>query len=283
MKQIGTGILPESEIYFCSPSEKAKKLYYNVLCAGHFYCDSNYRLVRESYNSILILYVANGTFTFKNNDGGFVTAKKNEFVILDCYSPHEYFTDDSLEFLWIHIDGANCRDICREITASVGNIIKTGKHGYIKELLSRIYEGIRNGNHYTEAELSVNIYKMLLEFLNCGTSSLSDSGQSENSISSVKGYIAEHLNEKITVEKLAEISNMSSTHFSRVFRQQTGFSPYDYVLSSRLNKAKEYLLKTDMTVTQIAYETGFNSEANFIFCFTKNEGISPGKFRKLNF
>lgn len=76
---------------------------------------------------------------------------------------------------------------------------------------------------------------------------------------------------------------MSTTHFSRVFKQQTGFSPYDYVLMMRLNKAKELLLKTDMYIAEIAYETGFNSEANFVYCFKNIEGISPGKFRKLNF
>ena len=105
----------------------------------------------------------------------------------------------------------------------------------------------------------------------------------EDNIQRVKEYITEHLGESISVEALSEIANMSVTNFSRVFRQQTGFSPYDYVLSSRLNKAKECLLRTDMSVTQIAYETGFNSEANFIYCFTKSEGISPGKFRKLKF
>jgi AraC family transcriptional regulator len=76
---------------------------------------------------------------------------------------------------------------------------------------------------------------------------------------------------------------MSPSHFSRVFKQQTGFSPYDYVLVSRLNRAKEYLQKTSMTVSEIAYEVGFNSDTNFIFFFKSNTGLSPAKFRKLKF
>ena len=77
--------------------------------------------------------------------------------------------------------------------------------------------------------------------------------------------------------------HMSPSHFSRVFKQQTGFSPYDYVLIVRLNRAKELLQRTSMTVSEIAYETGFNSESNFIYFFTTNVGISPGKFRRLKF
>ena len=96
-------------------------------------------------------------------------------------------------------------------------------------------------------------------------------------------YISENLNENLTVACLAEKVNMSISHFSRVFSRQTGFSPYDYVLLSRLNRAKYLLQETDMTIAAVAYEVGFNSESNFIYFFTENEGISPGKFRKLKF
>lgn len=273
--------MEKSEIYFSSPSLKAKKLYYNTLSAGHFYCDKDYHLKRECFDSILLVHIIDGTFTFRTGNGEFVTAKNKDTVIMDCYEPHEYWTADSLEFLWIHIDGPNCRAICSEIISTDGNISKSVKHGYIKEIIYKIFEGVKGAACFSEHELSFAIYELLIELLN--PSKAKNGKHHEESIAKAKEYIFEHLNERITVESLAKISNMSPTHFSRVFRQQTGFSPYDYVLSSRLNKAKEYLLKTDMSVTQIAYEAGFNSEANFIYCFTNNEGISPGKFRKLKF
>lgn len=281
MKQIGPGILPKSEIFFSSPSLKAKKLYYNVLCAGHFYCDNSYHLKRDNYDSILILHIIDGTFTFKGENGEFLTAEKTDTVILDCYESHEYFAEDSVEFLWIHIDGVNSREICREIISDNGNISKSVKYNYLRDLLFKIFSDVKNGVIIPEQQLSFSIYEMLLELLN--PSKTKDKTIHEENIARTKEYIVSHLNEQITVEILADVANMSVTNFSRVFRQQTGFSPYDFVLSTRLNKAKEYLLQTNMSVTQIAYETGFNSESNFIYCFTNNEGISPGKFRKLKF
>ncbi len=74
-----------------------------------------------------------------------------------------------------------------------------------------------------------------------------------------------------------------NVYFPVVFKQQTGFSPYDYVLLARLTHAKNYLQKTDLPIAQIAEETGFNSESNFIYFFTKNAGVSPSKFRKLRY
>ena len=280
MSNIAPGVLSDSEIYFFSSSPKGKKLCYTPVCAGHFYCDSNYHLKRERYDSVLLAHIIDGTLTFRSENGDLITAKKNDTVIIDCYAPHEYFAEDNLEFMWLHIDGANCRDICCEIISADGNISKSARQGYIREQMCKIFDGVKR-SAVTEQELSITIYELLLELLN--PSAEKDKALHEDNIHRVKGYIAEHLGENISVEALSEIANMSVTNFSRVFRQQTGFSPYDYVLSSRLNKAKECLLRTDMSVTQIAYETGFNSEANFIYCFTKSEGISPGKFRKLGF
>lgn len=283
MKQIGPGILPQSEIYFSSPSQKAKKLYYNVLCAGHFYCDKNYRLVRESYDSVLILHVLDGSFTFVDSNKKHITAAKNDTVILDCYKPHEYYADGSLESIWIHVTGANSREFLKDILKDVGNIIKSKEPGHIKNLMQKIFKGISAANPISESELSLTVYKLLLEFLNPAPAKAKDETVHEDNMQYIRDYISAHLNEKITVKDLSEKVHMSATHFSRVFRHRTGFSPYGYVLASRLNKAKELLLKTDLSVTEIAYETGFNSEANFVYFFTNNEGISPGKFRKLNF
>lgn len=283
VKQIGPGILTKSEIAFSSPSIKAKKLYYNVLSAGHFYCDKDYHLVRDNFDSILILYVINGIFTFVDNAKNHINAEKGDTVILDCYKPHEYYSNDALEFVWIHISGVNSREFCQAITESNGNLIKCKDSEHIKEMLFRLYKGIEIENSFTEAELSLEIYKLLLDLLNPLTATAKEDAIHKDDIQEVKEFIAVHLNEKITVKQLSDMTHMSQTHFSRVFKSQTGFSPYDYVLVSRLNKAKECLLKTDMSVAEIAYESGFNSEANFVYCFTNNEGISPGKFRKMKF
>lgn len=94
-------------------------------------------------------------------------------------------------------------------------------------------------------------------------------------------YIADHLNENLSVRKLAQKVPMSVSHFNRVFRKYTGDSPYAYVMAMRIKKAKYLLRNTELTLIAISDETGFNSEANFIYYFTKNVGVSPGKFRKL--
>lgn len=153
----------------------------------------------------------------------------------------------------------------------------------IEKLLFKIFRSLSTDDKPSEISLSLDIYKILAELLNPLHISSKNKASYEDSIQEAKKYILEHLNEKLTVQNIADIIHMSPSHFSRVFRQQSGFSPYDFVLISRLNRAKDFLQKTDMSVSQIAYETGFNSESNFIYFFSKNTGISPSKFRKLKF
>lgn len=282
MKCTERGVLKKSEVYFSSPSQTAKKLYYYPIAAGHFYCVKGYHLIRKNYNSLLITHIINGTFTFVE-DGKPITARAGDTVILDCYKPHEYYTNDSFESIWIHISGANSFDLFEEIEKGNSNLVKCRDIHHVKKLIFRIYDSIRGVNPPSELNMSLDIYKLFAELLN--PQSIKSKGEKnyEDNIQEIQNYIAENLNEKLTVQNLADRTLMSISHFSRVFKQQTGFSPYEYVLLTRLNKAKYLLKKTEMSVAEVAYETGFNSESNFICFFTENEGVSPGKFRRLKF
>lgn len=282
MKCNETGVLEKSEVYFSSPSQTAKKIYFYPISAGHFFCVDGYHLVRKNYNSLLVTHILDGNFTYIK-DGKHITAHKGDTVILDCYKPHEYYTSDSFESVWIHIAGANSYELFEEIEKNQGNLIKCKDIQHLRKLLFRIFDGMKGDIPTTELSVSLDIYKVFTELLNPQSAKSKGESSYEDSIQSVKEYIAENLNEHLTVGRLAGVVNMSSSHFSRVFKQQTGFSPYDYILISRLNRAKYLLQVTDMTVAAIAYEIGFNSESNFIYFFTENEGISPGKFRKLKF
>ena len=277
MKQIDTGILLNSQIQFFSMSALAKKLYYHVLCMGHFFCDNNYHLVRENYDSILLILVKDGSFTFRDSNGEFITANKNSMVILDCYEPHEYYTNDYTEFLWMHIAGVNSREFCSEIVNTSGNLINGSEFSEAERLFLKIY----NVSKENEREISLLIYRLLTQLVSSNKTEIDNKGILY--ITKAKEYIAEHLDEEITTGIIADELHISPTHLSRLFRQHTGFSPYDYVIAERINKAKEYLLTTDKSITDIAYLTGFNSQANFIYCFRNHEGISPGRFRKLKF
>ncbi|TCM20614.1 AraC-like DNA-binding protein [Novosphingobium sp. PhB165] len=81
------------------------------------------------------------------------------------------------------------------------------------------------------------------------------------------------------IQRLASVSGVSEAHFARSFRQAFGMPPHRYLLTRRIERAKALLRDTDLAVTAIAFETGWNSLGTFGRTFRDVVGESPGAFR----
>lgn len=85
--------------------------------------------------------------------------------------------------------------------------------------------------------------------------------------------------EPLTLTELAESATFSKFYFSRVFRSVTGTSPGRFLAAIRLYRAKQLLLKTSLSVTDIAYKVGYNSLGTFTSRFTRSVCFSPARYR----
>lgn len=93
-------------------------------------------------------------------------------------------------------------------------------------------------------------------------------------------YIALHYKDKLTNDELASVSGVSTVYFRKLFREHIGTSPIDYIISMRIQKAKE-LLRTDYgTIAEVAQELGYQSIYDFSRAFKKYVGIAPSKYKK---
>jgi transcriptional regulator GlxA family with amidase domain len=81
------------------------------------------------------------------------------------------------------------------------------------------------------------------------------------------------------VARLAQVSGVSAAHFARSFKQAFGLPPHRYLLARRIERAVALLRDTDLPVTEIALQTGWNSIGTFGRIFRDITGESPGEFR----
>jgi len=88
--------------------------------------------------------------------------------------------------------------------------------------------------------------------------------------------------EPLTLAELADAAILSKFYFSRVFRVVTGTTPSRFLTAVRLYKAKNMLLETSRTVTEISFLVGYNSLGTFTSRFTRSVGISPARYRFLS-
>ena len=93
-----------------------------------------------------------------------------------------------------------------------------------------------------------------------------------------KDYMHSNFQLNIGIDDISEVSCMSRFHFGRIFKEITGFTPYDYLTKVRLFNAREQLRK-DENITGIAFQTGFNSLENFSHAFKREYNVSPLEFR----
>ena len=94
-----------------------------------------------------------------------------------------------------------------------------------------------------------------------------------------KLILEQRTEELLSMEKLAASLKLSPTHFHRIFKEQTGLSPYQYHLQSRINRAKEMLHGTNLSIKQIAATLSFENPYHFSKIFKKKTGMSPTRWR----
>ncbi|MEV7519654.1 helix-turn-helix domain-containing protein [Streptomyces sp. NPDC091371] len=101
-----------------------------------------------------------------------------------------------------------------------------------------------------------------------------------DTVGEVIAWMARHLEDEITVEQLAERAHMSPRTFARRFLQETGTTPYQWVLRQRVLLAQELLETTDETVDAIAGRCGFGNAAALRHHFLRTLGTTPNSFRR---
>ncbi len=94
-----------------------------------------------------------------------------------------------------------------------------------------------------------------------------------------RDYIYSNTNRNISLQEIAKVSMMSRFHFLRAFKTAFGKTPYQMLISKRIDKAKELLQSTDFPITDICYLIGFESVPSFTLLFKKIIGCPPHTFR----
>lgn len=94
-----------------------------------------------------------------------------------------------------------------------------------------------------------------------------------------KAYMEEHSAEKFSLDEMAKALFVNGSYLLRSFRQQTGMTPLNYHHMIRCQKAKELLLTTQLSISQVGETVGFVSSAHFSHIFRKTEGCTPSEYR----
>ena len=92
-------------------------------------------------------------------------------------------------------------------------------------------------------------------------------------------YIQDHLEQDLSLVTLAAVGETSPAHFARLFKQATGLSPHQYVLLCRMERAKQLLTETDLSLIEIALQVGCADQSHFTALFRTHFALTPKAYR----
>ena len=95
----------------------------------------------------------------------------------------------------------------------------------------------------------------------------------------VEDYVRDHLAEEISLERLAALVELSSSHFSHVFKETTGMTPLQSVTRDRVTRAQQLIRETSRSLMEIGLEVGYTSPSHFAQVFRRVVGVTPTEFR----
>lgn len=277
MKSVEQNVLPRSEYFVHSPSSIAREAFYYPIHVGHFYYDTGYHLKRNAFNSFLILYVLDGEMIL-NENGAEITIGRDQFLFLDCYSKHTYYTRRPCETVWLHFDGQNTRQLYEMTTERVGKVFSLYDPLPVTGKVARIFEAFKSRQPIREGQFSRWIYDMLMDIYLFAKLEGPATDRAAV-IEEVTAYINDHFREDPSVEALAKIASLSPYHFIRVFKKETGMTPHEYIVDLKIRTAKYLLKNTTIPVKDICFEAGFSGESVLCSTFKRITGYSPTAYR----
>ncbi|MEM9381854.1 MAG: AraC family transcriptional regulator [Planctomycetota bacterium] len=107
----------------------------------------------------------------------------------------------------------------------------------------------------------------------------SGSGLTARHVQRIVDHLAEHHAREVGVDELARLASLSRDHFSRLFREAVGETPHQFVLTYRVERAKELLADEGLGLAQVAIRCGFSDQSHLSRVFKRKTGTTPSAFR----
>lgn len=168
--------------------------------------------------------------------------------------------------------------------------VEVKKHG-LQTLIKNIYYEIANKKDYYRLSAITLLQEVLIKLLyyyNNGNSHLNSDLAYNKKLADIDKLkatfvlIMNNYNHNITLEDASGSAHMSPHYFCRFFKKVTGTTFKEYLLRIRIDKAKELLIQYNMSVTEIAYQVGFENLSYFFRVFKRFTRLNPMEFRKLS-
>lgn len=229
-----------------------------------------------------IIYITQGSGIMETEDGAF-TINPGSILVIRPGEWHRYRPNINTGWRehYIGFEGLYAEHIfSKGFFKDTPPVIHVGFQDPILVLYYRIQDLCKEEKSGYQQVISGVLVQVLGSIISCVKNKDFEGKDIERKIRKARIYFRDNLDKNIEVEQLAADLNIGYSYFRRMFKKFTGISPVQYHLMLRLQRAKDLLISTDMSVKEIALELGFQSIFYFTRIFKSKTGMAPTEFRK---
>lgn len=226
-----------------------------------------------------LLYVNRGCIWMKRNNRFFPVTEGKMILYLPGELQHYYYlAKDHSEVYWVHFTGTKAGELVAQMEASELGVIDSGNSQEYVRLMNEMIAELQMKRLFFEQILVENIRKLCWLCMRKRKESGSDKVREE--IAEAVSYFNTSYRDQIRIEEYAREKHQSVCWFIRCFKQYMGVPPMQYLTSVRMNRARELLNGSRMTIGEIGKSVGYENPLYFSRIFKQYMGVSPEKYRK---
>ena len=269
----------------------------NVGCATH-HADWNWQKVSSPF--IRIFYIVEGEAMLHLPEED-VLLKPGYMYMIPAFVIHSYECHGVFKLYYIHMYEGFKNEVNLQDTYELPTEVRAGNS--IRQLFEYVssqypdamlpepdpksYDTSAQTSNYVERYMNMELWEkmelrgaMLMIMSHFIREAKPHIWTSDERMKQVLRYIHEHIADKIDVEDLANLASITKTYFIRLFKQEFGLSPVQYINLKKVERAQLLLYTTDCSVKEVAYKLGFSDHSYFIRLFHKVAGITPQEYRR---
>jgi AraC family transcriptional regulator of arabinose operon len=204
-----------------------------------------------------------------------------QVLVIPPDTPHSYGAeqDDPWTLWWLHVAGKDLAEFLRIAHLTTEQPVRTLVDTFrIIALMEAAANSISRDSSTTSLLAASGAAWHLMALL---ASSRTTRGTRAYVIEEAKEYLRNHLDKRVTVEGLASMANMSSSHFAALFRRNVGMPILQYQTQLRMARARELLDTTEIAVSAVAEQSGYADPYYFSRQFKSIHGTTPLGYRNL--
>jgi AraC-like DNA-binding protein/quercetin dioxygenase-like cupin family protein len=275
-------VMPESVIEELLSAELTRSLH--ITDIGYFpRARYHYRERPEGVSTHIFIFCAEGEGWVELGEGDTVYISRRQMIVIPAGVPHRYGASrhDPWTIYWFHLHGQDADGLISLYGLDHGPLELA--HAMYAEMISLFDECYRllEDKPYS---LHIHVHaaqsmRRLLSSIGLAHASAGRSEPGDRHLERAFAYMAERLDQHITLEELARHTGVSRQHLIHLFKQETGMPPIEYFLRLKMQRAGQLLHLTSMSVKEVAAVVGIDDPYYFSRLFRKRMGCSPTSFR----